>query len=108
MRKKNTKNNFKNKKQIYDLMHRLHKEIRENQQISFKRMRGITGEYDYGDDAITIDFRRELIPTLIHEFIHKWHPNKCERWVLKKERYIVNHITSAQAANIIRLLAIVI
>ena len=87
------------------MMTKLRKEIIKNQPISFRRMRSIQGEYDYSTDEITLDFRREIIPTLIHEFIHKWNPDKCENWVLKKERYYVNHLSLSQAAKIIRLLA---
>jgi hypothetical protein len=73
--------------------------------IIFKRIHGnILGFYDFGIETITLDYRKEIIPTLIHEFIHHLHSTWCETKVLTKERQIMSVLTPRQAHNIIKLL----
>ncbi len=97
----------KRKKETYTLIKRLYRFLRNNSdQISFKKLGGgILGYYDYGTAEITIDHRREVIPTLIHEFIHHIHPKWSETKVVNYERRIMNSLTSRQFKNIIRILS---
>lgn len=90
---------------VYKIVSRIYKELRSNPQISFKRLRGCCGLYDMGDEHITIDYRREVLPTLIHEFIHKLYPDKSETWVLHKERFVMSRISPAQAKRLLILLS---
>jgi len=60
------------------------------------------GKYEPSDDEITIDYRKELIPTLIHEIMHCLHPDWCETKVLTKEREVVNAMSLRQCKNILR------
>lgn len=113
--KKSTKNKklISNHNEVYKITSRIYKELRENQPICFKKLRGFCGHYDYVDDEslddkITLDHRRDILPTLIHEFLHKWHINACETWVLKKERAIMKHITPPQAKRLLKALLDVI
>lgn len=90
------------KKQIYYITNRLYKELRKNtDDIVLRKMRAAQGQYDYGTDKITIDYRRDLLSTLIHEYLHKWHPNASETWVLQNERLIINALTTCQIKRIL-------
>ncbi len=90
------------KNKLYKITHRLYEELRSNCcDITLKKMRGLQGEYDYNTDAITLDYRNDLISTLIHEYLHKWNPDKCETWVLEQERLIINALSTRQIINII-------
>jgi hypothetical protein len=90
------------KQQIYKITSRLYKELRTNyQDIVLKKIYGKHGEYDYETDEVSLDYRKDLLSTLIHEYLHKWHPDKCETWVLNHERLIVNALSIAQIKRII-------
>lgn len=100
--------NSQNKKKLYQLTNHLYNELKDNQHIIFKRLRGCTGEYDLFNDEISIDYRKDILPTLIHELIHKWNPGRCESWVIKKEKYIMKRLSANQAKRILRLLSDII
>lgn len=105
---KKRKKLLSDKQKAYRMVSRIYKEIRNNQHIAFKKLRGCQGEYDFCGDEITIDYRREVLPTLIHEFIHKWHPEKSESWVLKMERFVIQHLSPSQAKHLLRFLCYIV
>lgn len=73
--------------------------------VFFRKLRGIkTGDYMEGDEEIRLDYRKEIIPTLIHEFIHHLHPHMCETLVREKERQIMAAISPRQCINVLRAL----
>ena len=90
------------KSQLYRITHRLYNELRDNPEFVLRKMRGFYGEYDSATNLITLDYRRALIPTLIHEYLHKWYVDKCETWVLQHESMIVNGLSSRQIRNILK------
>lgn len=96
------------KQKAYRVISRIYKELRNNQQIAFKKLRGCQGEYDFCGDEITIDFRKEVLPTLIHEFIHKFHPDKNESWVLNKEKFVMQRMSPAQAKRLLIFLSYIV
>jgi hypothetical protein len=98
------------KYQLYKITSRLYKELRENPEyITMKKLKGtIHGLYNYGTLEIIIDYRKSIISTLIHEYLHKWNPDKCESWVLKHESMIMNTLTTRQIKNIIHAFAMAI
>jgi hypothetical protein len=61
--------------------------------FSFKRLRGYHGICCW-NEGISVDPRKELIPTLIHEVLHDLYPNNWEGWTLRVESKIINNITS--------------
>jgi hypothetical protein len=61
----------------------------------------LRGLYDYSTDAIELDYRKELLPTLIHEYMHKWYPKKSETWVLQQESLITNSLSDIQVRRIL-------
>jgi len=98
------------KQKLYRITNRIYKELRDNSNdIILQKMRGnITGLYDSGTDEITLDYRMDILPTLIHEYLHKWYIDKSETWVLQEERKIVSALSIRQARNIIYAFAVAI
>ncbi len=92
------------KQELYRTTRKLYKELRtKDSNIVIKKIRGnICGLYEIDTAEITLDYRKELIPTLIHEFLHHWNPNKCETWILGEERRIISALSTKQVRNIIK------
>jgi len=72
--------------------------------FQFKRIYGRTTGYFKGDH-IELDFRKDLVQSLIHECIHALHPELSETKVIKLERQVIKEITNLQVANILQMLA---
>jgi len=109
-RKKNTrkfKEHQKRKAESYTFVRRLYYFLRHHaDQIFFKKLYGgVLGYYDHGTAEITIDHRREVIPTLIHEFIHHIHNDWSETKVRNYERRMLNSLSPNQIKHIIKILA---
>jgi hypothetical protein len=60
--------------------------------FELKKLRGCMGLCCW-EEGISIDFRKELIPTIIHEVIHDLYPKNWEGWVYRVESKIVNILT---------------
>ena len=72
-------------------------------------MRGKVGTYDWnGDEEVAIDYRKDLLPTIIHEFLHKWNHDKSETWVCQEEKRIINALSFQQIRNFVCVVAEVI
>lgn len=96
------------KQDTYKVTRRLYYLIRNHYKwISFKKLRGASGLYDVEGEniSISIDHRREIIPSLIHEALHHWHPDWSETKVLRHESQIMNALTPRQVKNILKLWA---
>jgi hypothetical protein len=76
------------------LFNRVIKRIKEKPRgyFMFKKMRGTWGLYEF-DDGITIDPRRDIIPTIIHEVLHDLYPKNWEGWTRRVESKITNVLT---------------
>lgn len=100
------KNPPKNHKEMSKFIRRFYYLLRHHSdRIYFQRLgRNVYGYYDYGTEEITVDYRKEMVPTLIHEALHHWHPDWPEKAVLKEEKEIVNSLTPRQYKNILRVL----
>lgn len=57
--------------------------------FTFKRLRGYQGICNW-EEGISVDPRKELVPTIIHEVIHDLYPKNWEGWILRLESKIVN------------------
>lgn len=73
---------------------RIIKRIREKPRgfFKFKKMRGTCGIWEW-NEPIKIDFRKPLVPTIIHEVLHDLYPENWEGWTQRVESKIVNTIT---------------
>ena len=105
--KKKTKSYRIIKDEINNFIKKLHHFIiHRPDNISFERLKGRTcGFYDHETEEITIDYRKDIIPTLIHEFTHHLYPDWKEGRVEGYERKVMRFLTSVQSKNLIRLLA---
>ena len=112
MAKKTSKRKYKKKKmeeynalksEAYHIVKLLYYFLRHKPDcIIFRKIYGgAVGYYDFGTEEITLDYRKDIIPTLIHEFIHHLNPNWSETRVLKKERQMVNVLSPRQCKNIL-------
>ncbi len=99
------------KELLYRFTRRLYKELKsKDSNIVLRKIRGsktetIEGLYDYSNDEITLDFRREIISTYIHEIVHKFYPDASETFVLNMEHKIMNNLSVRQIKNIIKRFA---
>jgi len=57
------------------------------------KLRGACG-YCTFDESIQIDYRKLLVPTIIHEIIHDMYPYMYEQNVLRIESKLVNMLTT--------------
>ena len=63
------------------------------------------GECESGTNEITIDYRSELLPTLVHELLHAFHPNWKECQVRRMEKGIVNGLSQSQVVHLLKAFA---
>lgn len=54
-----------------------------------KKLKGVHGYCDW-DDGILLDYRKDLIPTIVHECIHYIEPNWSEAQVMYAESRVIN------------------
>ena len=69
-----------------------------------KKLKGVHGWCEW-EDGIILDYRKDLIPTIIHECIHLLEPEWSEAQVSYSERRVINTICDD---DVIRLLMIFI
>lgn len=62
---------------------------------------GYCGVDSENEDVIAVDYRKELVPTLVHETLHYFYPNYCETKVYALERKICNNLTNQQIKKIL-------
>ena len=95
------------REETYRFTHKLYQLLFNHSDHIFIRKlhQDVHGEYDPSTEDIHIDFRRDLISTLIHEAFHHWHPNWCETKVLEMESKVVNSLSQRQVKNVIKALA---
>jgi beta-galactosidase GanA len=88
---------------------RLYQFLREGHSIALTKTRGYVGEitYPFEDDTahVKLDFRRDIISTLIHEFLHHIHPEWSESDILRAESRLINSLSERQVRNIIKRFA---
>ena len=95
------------KKELYKVTNRLYKALRKNpEELIIKKINSVEGWYHKESKIIEIDYRKSLIPTLIHEYLHKWNPDQCETWIIQHESMIVNSLSTRQIKNILKALTI--
>lgn len=69
--------------------------------FKLKKLKGVMGYCEW-EDGIIIDYRKELVPTIIHECIHYLNPSWSETRVLYVEKRIVNCISTKQTLKLLR------
>lgn len=66
------------------------------------KLRGACGYCNF-EESIQIDYRKLLVPTIIHEVIHDMYPNEWEGWVLRLESKLVNILKPADVVSLVTL-----
>lgn len=66
----------------------------------FKKLKGVHGYCEW-EDGILLDYRKDLIPTIIHECIHFLEPEWAESRVLYAEKRVVNTITEDEVIKLL-------
>lgn len=104
---RNIKGKKLSKREAYYVISRFY-HVLKNQEItlSFHKHKGLCGTYDASQELITLDHRRDFIPTIIHEMLHFLHPEWCESKVLSHERKIATTLTPRQAINMMKAICI--
>jgi hypothetical protein len=78
---------------------------RHPDKIFFEKLpRDIYGYYEPDTHDIILDYRRDLVSTLIHEFLHHLYHNWCETKVERMEKKMINTMSRAQVRHIIKVL----
>lgn len=99
-------NNIKRKKykktNVYPFLSRMYKLFKTNPESFILKKLKNQGEYDLTEETITIDYRKEIMATLIHETLHCFHPEWNEHQVIREERKIINSISICQVKNILK------
>lgn len=81
----------------------LYKLFREKPKIfHVKKLKTARGYCHQTIERIELDYRDEIISTLIHEAIHFLYPEMAEEDVLKQETLLINSLSPRQIRNIIK------
>jgi hypothetical protein len=95
------------KTEVSRFITKLYRFLENGHRLEFKKLREYSGHvyFNLNPTHVIIDHRKELIPTLIHETLHYFYPDKSEKWIIRMEKQIVNKLSERQVRNIIRHLA---
>ena len=87
---KNTDPKDLDRKKLRYIFNNILKRIKKkpNGFFQFCKLRGNRGWWWQGD-AIIIDYRNEIVPTIIHEVLHDLYEDNAEKWVYRVESKIV-------------------
>lgn len=72
--------------------------------FQFKRIYGRTTGL-YKGDHIELDYRKDLVQSILHECIHVLHPELSETKVIQTEKLILKTITNEQVATVLNILS---
>lgn len=86
---KNTDPKNLDRKRLRYIFRRILKRIGEKPKgfFKFRKMRGTCGLWWHGD-MIEIDYRKQLVPTIVHEVLHDLYQTNPEKWVYQVESKI--------------------
>lgn len=66
------------------------------------KLRGACGYCNF-DQSIQVDYRKLLIPTILHEVLHDMYPDQWEGWVLRLESKLVNILKPDDVVSLMTL-----
>lgn len=91
-----------NKKDIYAFTRKVYKCLKDADFIiELANLRGVHGYYYHGKSHIQINPKKEVLSTLVHEFVHHFNPEWSETKVLKEESRIMARLSYRQMINLI-------
>ena len=93
-------NNSKKKKEFALYLKKIHALLKRDEiNICIKRMKTKEGASSLFNIWLNPDYN--LISVLIHECLHIIYPQKKEKWVLKKEKFIFNRLSGIQIKKLL-------
>jgi len=94
------------KEELYSITRRLYRLFKNHPEMfCLKKLRGHKGWYDHTKIVIELDYRTDILPTILHEAFHHWYPDWSETKVETAERNIINQCSIKQVKNIIKKFA---
>lgn len=81
--------------------------ISEKNFFTIKKLRGVMG-YCAWENGIQLDYRRELLSTLVHECVHFLEPDWAESQVLYAEKRIINEMSADDAITLLKTFVLVL
>ena len=103
MRRNKRKFKAYKKTNVYPFLTRMYKILKTKPDIFvLQKLRNCQGECDWTEDTIKVDYRQEMLSTIVHEMLHYFHPNWSETHVLREEIKIMNALSLCQVKNILR------
>jgi len=90
----------------------LYRFFEEGHILKFSKMRKYVGKIDWyeidsvdGTATVVLDHRYDILPTIIHEFLHYKYPEWPEKDISEMEKAIVSKLSSRRVKNIIKKFA---
>lgn len=71
--------------------------------FTITKIRGDVHGYCDWEDGIVLDYRKELIATLIHECVHYLEPDWSERNVIDAEKTILRYVPVEEITDLIKI-----
>ena len=93
------------KKDLAELYDKLIKLVKNKppEFFNLRKMRGTVGLCYFSD--IELDYRRDIVPTAIHELFHYMYPDWSESMVKYAESRMINFCTPVEIATFLKYLA---
>jgi len=110
------------KKTLYTFMKRVSRFFRDNpKSVRIEKIREVevnpvtkkryclAGDVDYtphrGKPRIRIDYRRDIVATLIHELVHYFYDDLSESKTRRMESALINQLSKSQVRHLLKMLA---
>lgn len=100
-----------NTRELYTFTRQVYKVLKKHpEKFTLKKLRGEYGYYireieENNIIEVAVDYRYDLLSSLIHECLHHIHPDWCESKVLINEKNLINQLTTKQATNLFKRFA---
>lgn len=90
----------------------LYRFLEEGHTLKFLKMRKYVGKIDWyeidevdGTATIVLDHRKDILPTIIHEFLHYKYQDWSEEEISDMEEAIINKLSDRRVKNILKKFA---
>jgi hypothetical protein len=95
--------------EVHAFTRKLYAFLRDEHTVRLTKHHLFHAQISYPDNEyeayVTVDYRKDILSSLIHEVLHFYYPQWSEKKVLRMESQMVNAITERQAKNILKALA---
>lgn len=85
-------------------LRRIYRMLRDDEhKVQLVRFKTFSGQTDF--QSVWLDFRRDILPTFMHECLHILYPALSETKIIKLEKSIMSSISNRQAKNILKAMS---